>query len=182
MSVATILSRITDDFIESGVPATILLGRPHLAERPEILPFEGTFLRIVVVPTTFAYGPPLEIGGNPRRVANRKQTLEIHLQARASTQMDPLTQHSVDLELAEALADQFVLSFFRYAEGSFKGDSGKFNADPQTLSFGVSVQFDIDVDIPVVDAPWTSIGDADPTIQGAAVNAAGADVDLIGVG
>ncbi len=185
MSIATVVQTLVDDFAESGADAMVLLGRSHLAQRPEVVDQDSSFRRIVLVPTALQYGAPLEAGGNPRRAANRRQTLEVHVHARAHTQSDATKQHQKDLELAEALADQMVLALDRLpypiADWSQPG-AGRFGDDPKDLTFGAAVSFAVLVDIPVFDTPWVGIDDADPIVQGANVNAAGADVDAIGVG
>ncbi len=185
MSIASVAQALADDFAEAAVDATVLLGRGHLAQRPEVVDQDSSFRRIVMVPTAFQYAAPAEAGGNPRRAATRRQTLEVHVHARARTQDNSAKQHEKDLELAEALADQMVLALDRLpypvADWSEAG-SGAFGEDPKDLSFGASVAFAVVVDIPVFDTPWVGIDDADPIVQGANVNAAGADVDAIGVG
>lgn len=115
--------------------------------------------------------------------ANRRQSFDVHVLARAATQADTALQHEEDLLLAESLADRFMLFMHRFAEGSFEHGSGQFNEDPVAVGFGASVRFSVSVDVPVLDTPWVVVPDADPTIQGAQVNSVTSiEIEAIGVG
>jgi hypothetical protein len=184
MSFAQFQQALTDSFLSAGVPAKVQLGRTHLAQEPARVPEDGSFLRVVLVPTTMQYGPPIDIGGNPPARANRRQSLDVYVHARAATQPDTTTQHEADLLLAEALAYQVVLAVYDNFEGSSEPGGGGFSTEgPIDIGFGVALRFSVAVDISVVPAPWAVVDDADPTLQGAIVNTStGFETEGMGVG
>jgi hypothetical protein len=162
MTLDDLLEEIRDDFEAEEVPATIVEGKSFVAREPSEA--EATTGRIVVVPKGFFYGPPEadvaeDAGGNPRPVAARRQTLEVHVWGYAGAQADPDDQDTADNEFAFQLADQFWLSLYR-SSANAKSAQGAPNDAPdlrQTLTFGAELVFTVEVGLPVLDTPWTTV-------------------------
>ncbi len=171
MNLADLLEEIQDDFDAESVPVTLIQGKSFVAREPSEA--EAGTGRIVVVPKGFFYGPPEadvteDAGGNPRPVAARRQTLEVHVWGYAGAQVDPDDQDAADNDFAFSLADQFWLSLYRTSANA-KSAQGAPNDSPdlrQTLTFGAELVFTVEVGLPVLDTPWSTVT---------------ADDDLVGV-
>ena len=91
---------------EEGVTTKLLLGGRHLYD-------QGDPPRIVVVPLTATYGPPMQVGTNPRELAT--QTLRIGVHCWGKTHDEALALHDAVLRAGRRKSR----ASFQIADGSW---------------------------------------------------------------
>lgn len=145
-STPEVFKKVVDVFSALGEPVVFAFGKHRIPEASD--PSMG---HVVIVPTTAAFAPPQEVGGNPRMVLAVKQSLEVHCYARACKQQDPGKQYAADFAQAEILRNKVLAVMDKWIPGVRNGGTGE-TLDPGANVWGVELVATVTVDIDAFDA------------------------------
>lgn len=157
-----VVKAVARSFEEYGCPAPVLHGNEHIAEHAEPP-------RVVFIPSKSPekFLPPLAIqapgplpqtsawvenkgGSNPRQIARRLVTAEIHIWGGAPRQPDPKDQEDADQNALDALINQTVLSIHLVAPGNDRSIQGRQLPNPNHVKRGLVYILDAVFEMPVI--------------------------------
>ncbi len=168
MSLRDVARAVAVDFRNNSRPALVQFGTRFIAEH-------GEPPRVVFCPSAQPdrYGPPLQIqspgplpqsaayvqsmgGANPRPIATRIVSTEIHIWGCAPSPLTPaVKQEDADQDGLDALINQTVLSLFKVAPGNNRSLTGSQKQGPSHVRRGLVYVLNAIVEVPIVDIEYT---------------------------
>jgi hypothetical protein len=125
--------------------------------------------RIVVIPTTDRFGPPIQVqaagvlpqnarqGANPRPLWTRHAGATALIWAAGVPASDEADQLPADYKALGVLLNQFVASLHRLVPGFYTLEGGGVDQDTPVSSLGKLYRLQFSVQVPVTAAPWIDV-------------------------
>ncbi len=143
-----VVAAINAEWLVSEVPGPLVDGEETILQAllgPQFIAQEDAVPRIVFNPSDDVYGPPSEIGSNPRQLLDVWVGCDVHVWA-------------ADYDQAHAYAQVLVRSMQRQFSGAqFQVLGGRWTRSTIDSLHGREYVLRIAIRSPVVDTPWQEI-------------------------